>query len=438
MGVRDLFGTDGIRGEAGKPPLDSQTVLKIGQAIGAYFTEPGDLILIGRDPRESSYAIATALTAGLSSMGVRTKVMGVLPTPGLAYLTSMSEAKAGVMITASHNPFKDNGIKVFAGHGGKLPDNTEAALNELINSSLSSRGFGQPANLKLSVDKYENFLVDSAKDSVFTDMQIILDMANGATSGVATRVFKALGAQVTPMFDQPDGRNINVSCGATSTAALQEAVKASEGSVGAAFDGDGDRVMLVDEQGRQLNGDHILYILAITGHHREVVATIMSNMGLERALKQHDIKLHRVNVGDRYVLEALGESGLKLGGEQSGHIILPELTTTGDGILAAIQTLRNVRDSGRSLASWYDELVLLPQALVSIPLEDKAILNVPEIRAFIETQAAELEGEGRLNIRPSGTEPIARIMVESPDAPNRAKKIAQQLKELTATHGELS
>jgi phosphoglucosamine mutase len=434
MGARDLFGTDGIRGVAGSFPLDIETVIKIGQAVGSYFAPSGELILVGRDPRESSFMIATALTSGLASMGVETKQMGVLPTPGLAYLTNHSTAKAGVMITASHNPYKDNGIKVFAEHGGKLPDDTEAKLNELIDSHLEAQGFGQNSDVELNVGAYEDFLVQSASGATFENLHIILDSANGATSGVAGRVFARLGAKVETIFDTPNGRNINVSCGATHTQPLQKAVRDTQHSVGAAFDGDGDRVMLVDELGRQLTGDHVLYILAMTEHHSEIVATIMSNMGLELTLKQHDIGLRRVNVGDRYVLEALDETGLRLGGEQSGHIILPQLTTTGDGILAAIQTLLRVRASGRSLSSWYDELILLPQKLVNIPLENKAVLERPEIRRFIEAQTAVLDGKGRLNVRPSGTEPIARVMVESPDASERAEQIARQLADLISSH----
>jgi phosphoglucosamine mutase len=427
---RELFGTDGIRGKAGEYPLDSPTAMQIGKAIGSYFTQPGELILVGNDPRESSYTLALAVTAGLASMSVNTKMLGVLPTPGLAYLTNTSDAKAGVMITASHNPYADNGIKVFSEAGGKLPDDTEAKLNQLINSDIASRGFGRPANIKTSVQDYEDFLVGTANSTRLTDLSIVLDMANGATSGVATRVFERLGAKVVPMFDQPDGRNINVNCGATHTAPLEDAVRDHAGSIGAAFDGDGDRVMLVDEKGRQLSGDHVLYILAVTGQHKGVVSTIMSNMGLETALKKHGIALHRTAVGDRYVLEGLERTNLLLGGEQSGHIIQASLAPTGDGILAAIQTLIKVSASGKSLADWRDELVLMPQKLVNFPLSDKALLERPEIRAYISTQTEELGDTGRLNIRPSGTEPIARVMVEAPDAEDRAQAIAEHLKQM--------
>ena len=427
---RDLFGTDGIRARAGEYPLTAEGALQVGKAVGAHFTQPGDLVLIGRDPRESSYMLAASVAAGLSAMGVNTTLLGVIPTPGLAYLTKHSPAKAGVMITASHNPFTDNGIKVFSHAGGKLPDDTEAKLNDLINSDITGRGFGQAVESPLPVSAYEDFLVESIGSGSISGLEIILDTANGATSGYAARVFKRLGANVTALSDRPDGRNINDHCGATHTEALQAAVIKQRAQAGAAFDGDGDRLMLVDENGRQLMGDHIMYILALTGQHNGVAATIMTNMGLEFALQKHKIPLKRTPVGDRYVLVGLEETGYTLGGEQSGHIILPGLTTTGDGMLAAVQTLAAVRASGRSLADWHDELKLLPQKLINIPLEDKAALKRPEVTAYIFEQTKELSGTGRLNVRPSGTEPIARVMVEAPDAAHRAQAIADHLTQL--------
>jgi phosphoglucosamine mutase len=432
---RALFGTDGIRGKAGAYPLDKAGARQVGKAIATYFAQPGQLAVIGRDPRESSSELVTAVIEGLKSMGVSIEDAGILPTPGLAYLTKERNAQVGIMITASHNAYTDNGIKAFAPGGKKLSDETEAKLNELIISEIADRHAETSTDQKLPIDSYEDFLVSSAGDFIFDGLKIAVDCANGATSGVAPGIFEKLGATVTPLFNQPDGRNINEGCGATDTAALQEIVRQQQLDAGVAFDGDGDRVMIVDEQGRQLSGDHLLYILAVTNHYPGVVATLMSNMGLEAALQKHGITLHRTAVGDRYVLEGLEQTRLTLGGEQSGHIILLDQADTGDGLLVAIRVLKQVLSSGKSLAQWYDELApqLLPQQLVNIEVPDKALFERSEVQSFIETKAAELGDSGRLNIRPSGTEPKLRIMVEAADADERATAIAKQLSDLIAS-----
>ncbi len=427
---RELFGTDGIRGLAGTYPLNQQGAKQIGKAVAAHFAKPGELVVVGRDPRESSPMLSKAVIQGLMAMDVRVEDLGIIPTPGLAYLTRHRRAKAGVMITASHNPYTDNGIKVFSGDGDKLPDGVEESLNSLINSKIASRGAGSSATVESAITDYQVFLAASAGGGSFKGLGIAIDSANGATSGLAEKVFHRLGAAVVPLFDKPNGTNINVSCGATDTAALQAAVKARKLGAGIAFDGDGDRLMLVDELGRQLSGDHILYILAVSGHQKGVVATLMSNMGLETALKQHNIVLHRTSVGDRYVLEGLAKTGLSLGGEQSGHIILSDYSGTGDGLLVAIRTLLQVQASGKSLAQWYDEMPLLPQALVNIALPDKSLLERSEFTALIAECSDEFGASGRLNIRPSGTEPKLRIMVESSDAAERAQSIADRVSAL--------
>jgi phosphoglucosamine mutase len=431
---REIFGTDGIRGPAGKYPLDDKGARQIGKAIGAYFAKPGETIFIGRDPRESSLGLETAVAAGLTSMGVNVRLLGVVPTPGLAYLTKNSEAIAGVMITASHNLYTDNGIKVFSGDGGKLPDNVEAELNKLIDGEIPDRGSGQASDASTMVGDYEKFLVSTIGEARFDGLRIAVDTANGATSGIAGRVFQKLGADTVSLFDQPDGKNINLNCGATDTKAVQEAVKSQGLDAGVAFDGDGDRVILIDGQGRALSGDHILYILALSRKDRGMVATVMSNLGLETALKKQGITLTRTAVGDRYVLEGLEQTGFTLGGEQSGHIIVLDYATTGDGLLAAIQTLQQVRASGRSLAEWRDDLELLPQALVNVPLDDKSLIDSPEVQAFITEQTTRLGDTGRLLIRPSGTGPLARVMVEAPDAQAVAEDIAAELKKLLPGH----
>ncbi|MEK7059409.1 MAG: phosphoglucosamine mutase [Patescibacteria group bacterium] len=430
---RELFGTDGVRGLAGQYPLDSEGAEKIGRAVGTKFAEAGQAIIIGGDPRESSAGLIDSLTKGMTAVGVNVTNVGVLPTPGLAYLTREGkEFVAGVMVTASHNTYEYNGVKVFDSSGDKLPDDAEVELNTLIESGAADRGQGQSAKNDFLVRGYEDFLVGSAQGLQLGGMQIAIDAANGAASGVAQRIFERLGAKVTPLSDNPDGRNINDNCGATSTEMLQKTVVDNGLTFGIALDGDADRIMLVDQQGRQLNGDNLLYILAVARKLGGVVATVMSNLGFEQALDKQGIKLERVDVGDRYVLEGLKKTGFKLGGEQSGHIILPELLSTGDGLLAAVQVTRILADSDKSLAQWRDEVAMLPQALVNITLPDRSSLNKPEVQAFIDEQTKRLAGGGRVLIRPSGTEPLARVMVEAPEAEVLAKRIANELKGLVA------
>lgn len=424
---RKLFGTDGIRCVAGQYPLDEAGALQIGKAVGIYFAQPGECILVGHDPRESSPQLASLVIAGLNAVGIDTVLLGVVPTPGLAYITNHTDARACVMITASHNPYTDNGIKVFTEAGGKLSDQAEAELNQLIEATILDRVKGRSSDDKTRIEQYEEFLVASVDGSRFEKLCIAVDTANGATCGIAANVFERLGAHVTPMNDTPSGQNINHECGATDTQALQKQVKKLSLDVGIAFDGDGDRVMMVDEKGRLLDGDYLLYILARTGHHPAVVATVMSNMGLDTAFKAHGIIMYRTAVGDRYVLEGLEQTGYTLGAEKSGHVILPQLTTTGDGMLAAVQVLKHVLESGKTLAQWRDELILLPQELVNIYLPPRHILDNPKVQTYIEEQIKQLDGSGRIIIRPSGTEPKLRVMVEAADAGIRAKAIADHL-----------
>lgn len=429
---RELFGTDGVRGLYGQYPINAEGAGKIGRAVGRRFAQPGQRVVVGRDPRESSEELAKALTGGLTAVGVNVTLAGVLPTPGLAYLTKHgSDFAAGVMITASHNPCEYNGFKVFDGNGDKLPDGSEAELNNLIEQDIPGNGeAGQVADGSELVKSYEDFLVSSAEGLNLNGLKVAVDSANGSSSGIAERVFKRLGADTQALFDKPDGRNINDGCGATNTAALRQAVTDGGLALGIALDGDADRVMMVDGQGREVNGDHLLYLLAVDGHLDGVVATVMSNLGFEQALDRKGIKLERVKVGDRYVLEGLAETGFRLGGEQSGHLIFPQLLKTGDGLLTSVQTLKTLGNSSKSLAQWRDEVKLLPQALVNIPLADTAALGKPEVKAFVSQQEAQLAGRGRLLIRPSGTEPLARVMVEAPSAKEIANRIAGELKKL--------
>lgn len=426
---RELFGTDGIRGLAGQYPLDDRGAEQIGRAIGAHFAQPGQAIVMASDPRESSDSLVKAVSKGVRAVGINVTFIGVLPTPGLAYVAREHDAfVAGVMVTASHNPVEYNGIKVFDGQGDKLPDEAEAALNKLIEQDIPDQPAGSYVVDEGIAQAYEDFLVQNGGD--LKGLDIAVDSANGAASGWAERVFQRLGVQVTPLFDKPNGRNINDGCGATNTTALSQVVLSQKHSLGVALDGDADRLALIDDQGRECNGDNVLYILAVANNLAGVVTTVMSNLGLEQALAKHGIKLERTAVGDRYVLEGLAKTGYKLGGEQSGHIVLPELLKTGDALLAAIQVLKAVAESGRSLGAWRNELQLVPQALINLKVADTARLDDAAVRAFITEQSDKLGTAGRLLIRASGTEPVVRVMVEAPDAPAKAELIAAKLKEL--------
>lgn len=428
---RALFGTDGVRGLVGDFPLNQEGMIKIGRAVGTHFAEDGQSVVVGSDPRESSSDLVKFLTQGLNEVGVNVVNAGVLPTPGIAYLVrEHDEFVAGIMITASHNPYTYNGVKVFDKNGDKLPDETETALNKLITDGVPDRGRGSHNTDDSLASQYEDFLVKSAEGMSLNMLSIAIDSANGAASGIAQNVFKRLGASVTPMFDQPDGKNINDGCGATDVKKLSQEVVASKLSLGVAVDGDSDRLFLVDEQGREVKGDHILYILAVSNNLPGVVATVMSNIGFETSLAKKGIKLVRTKVGDRYVLQGLAETGYKLGGEQSGHIILPDMLKTGDALLAAVQTVKAVGASDKSLAQWCDEVEMMPQAIINIPLKDKSLLDRQEVLDFVAGKAAEIGDKGRLFVRASGTEHLGRVMVEAPDAENLANQIAAELKSL--------
>jgi phosphoglucosamine mutase len=425
---RELFGTDGVRGRAGEYPLDSSGVDRIARAVGTHFAEVGEQIVIGCDTRVSSEKIVADLTKGLTAVGVNAVSAGVIPTPGLAYLTREQESfVAGIMVTASHNTYEYNGIKVFDKNGDKLSDEVEAILNGLIETSIEDRAAGTPRSDTTLVEQYEDFLVASRPELSLNNLTIAIDSANGAASGIAERVFRRFGADVTPLFDTPNGTNINDRCGATDTHQLAEVVTEKKLALGIALDGDADRLILIDNLGREVKGDYVLYILAVANNFEGVVATVMSNLGFEKALTEKHIQLVRTAVGDRYVLEGLAQTGYKLGGEQSGHIILPDILATGDGMLAAIQVLAAVSDSDKTLAEWCDEVTILPQALVNIALSDRSLLERPDIQDFVHAQEEKFSGRGRLLIRPSGTEPLARVMVEADNADELATQIAKEL-----------
>lgn len=424
--TKNLFGTDGIRGRAGTYPLTFEGARQVGRAISTNFATEGDLTVIGFDTRESSPALAAGLSKGLTETGMNVGFLDVVPTPAVSYIAKQLGAAAGVMITASHNPYKDNGIKVFNGDGSKLDDYDQIRLNNLINGTKFNKGSGKEHDSRHYVHYYLEYLASTAGEG-FSDIHIALDMANGATTEYASRVFKMLGAKVLALFDKPSGININEECGATNTRALEQTIRQGQANIGAAFDGDGDRIMMVDEKSRQLNGDHLLYINAVARGETGVVATQMSNKGLESALNEKGIQLHRTDVGDRYVYEGLRQNNLILGGEQSGHLIFKDLMPTGDGILAAIQTIRNYR-AKEELSAWCDEVPMLPQTIVNVRKILKNDLEQPKVKKLIQKYEEQLGNSGRLNIRASGTEDLVRVMVEAENAQEMAEQIAGELR----------
>lgn len=429
---RELFGTDGVRGLAGQYPLDDAGAEAIGRAVGTQFARAGEQIVIGCDTRESSTHLVEMLAKGLQAVGVNVVLIGVLPTPGLAYITARhDEFVAGVMVTASHNPYEFNGVKVFSAGGSKLPDDAEERLNTDIESGVPDRGIGSFKSRELA-QEYEDFLVASAGDLKLELFKIAVDTAHGAASGLGQRVFERLGAKVVPLGNEPNGRNINVRCGATDTAELQQAVREQQCDLGIAVDGDADRLIMVDALGRECNGDYLMYTLASANSYDHVVATVMSNLGTEQAMKAKGITMERTAVGDRYVLERLLATGYKLGGEQSGHIILPELATTGDGLLAAVRILKALGSSGKALSEWRNEVTMLPQSLVNFHITNKTKLNSPEVTEYIQVKTTELGDSGRILVRPSGTEPLARVMVEAPNAESLAKEMATHIESLVS------
>lgn len=415
---------------AGKPPLDSRTAFAVGVALGEFAAhldaEPA--VLIGMDTRESGPWLAAAVAGGLALKGVQCHFAGVLSTPGVAYLTRTGRYVAGVMISASHNPFQDNGIKIFSHAGYKLPDEREEALEQSIFAFLES---GQPAaEAHLEEDatldeRYLEFLASTFRDGL-AGVRIVVDGGNGAASALAPRLLRRLGAEVTAIHCEPNGRNINLDCGAMHTESLQEAVLREGADLGVAFDGDADRAMFVNHEGTLVDGDGILYLsglhlkkkgrLHVNSGLPAVVATVMSNLGLEVALKAEGIGMLQTAVGDKYVLEEMIASDLMLGGEQSGHVIFREYATTGDGLLTCLRVLEAIRETGESLKQLTEGLVLFPQKLVNIRVKEKRPFDgMPAVKQEIEAATNYFGDEGRVLVRYSGTELLARVMIEARD-----------------------
>ena len=425
--ARKYFGTDGIRGLTNIAPMTAEMAMKVGMAAGAHFRR-GDhrhRVVIGKDTRLSGYMLESAMVAGFTSVGMDVVLVGPMPTPAVAMLTHSMRADMGVMISASHNPFADNGIKLFGPDGYKLSDADEMAIEELIASDITLAPAPQIGRARRVEDARGRY-INSAKatfpsELTLDGLRIVVDCANGAAYNVAPSALWELGADVVAIGVEPNGRNINDGCGSTAPQLLRETVVASGAQIGIALDGDADRLIVVDEAGRVVDGDQLMATIAMGWARRgllkngSLVATVMSNLGLERYLESHELGLIRTKVGDRYVLEAMRSRGCNVGGEQSGHIILSDYATTGDGLVAALQILAEIVRAGKPASEVLHRFDPLPQLLKNVrfaggkPLEDAGVM------AVIADAEAELNGKGRLVIRPSGTEPVIRVMAEGDD-----------------------
>ncbi|TSA83715.1 phosphoglucosamine mutase [Deinococcus detaillensis] len=422
MNQRQFFGTDGVRAVAGEFPLTPLWVMELGAAAGEVLRarNPRASVVIGKDTRQSGDMLEAALAAGLTSRGVNVTHLGVLPTPGVSYLTRELQADAGVVISASHNPYQDNGIKFFGATGEKLSDALEAQMEAQMSqleglSPVTGVEMGSVTNYTEAERLYASFLRSQAPD--LSGLRIAMDCANGAAYRIAPRIFQAAGADVFAVYTNPDGRNINHNCGSTHLAHLKQLVQSGAYDLGVAFDGDADRCLFVDSRGNEVHGDHMLLLAARARGERSVVTTIMSNMALEVMLQESGVALERTAVGDRYVHERMQAKGLHLGGEQSGHILFLDVSPTGDGVLSALLTLKAMRQLGTTLDALHDELVMFPQTLLNVRVKDKqAISRDPQVQAAVRAAEVQLSGRGRVNLRPSGTESLVRVMVEGQDA----------------------
>ena len=424
---RKYFGTDGIRGRVGEYPITADFMLKLGWAAGTVLTrhtKGKKRVLIGKDTRVSGYMFESALEAGLVAAGVDVDMLGPMQTPAIAYLTRTFRAAAGIVISASHNPVEDNGIKFFAADGYKLPDEVELEIEALMDEPLitnSSHHLGKARRLSDATGRYIEFCKGTLPAGFYlTGLKVVVDCANGATYHACPRVFKELGAKTIAMGNAPNGFNINEKCGSTHMDGLQQAVVDEQADFGVAFDGDGDRVLFVDGNGEVVDGDELIYIIAqhrrAKGNCRGVAGTQMSNLGLELALKDLGIPFERTKVGDRYVVEALKANSWELGGEASGHVLCSDLNSTGDGIVAALQVVLALVESGSTLAELKTGMSKFPQTMINVRLSTKVdISNNQAINDAVAAAETELAGRGRVLLRPSGTEPLIRVMVEGED-----------------------
>lgn len=422
---RKYFGTDGIRGRVGEAPITPDFVLRLGWAAGKVFRERGrSKVLIGKDTRISGYMFESALEAGLVSAGTDVRLLGPMPTPAIAYLTRTFHAQAGIVISASHNPFDDNGIKFFSGEGKKLPDDVELAIERMLDEpmvTVPSAQLGKAERVEGARGRYIEFCKSTVPLGLdLSGLHIVVDAANGACYHTAPDVFDELGARVTRIGVEPDGYNINRECGSTHPARLQQKVRETGADLGIALDGDGDRLIMIDARGEVVDGDELLFIIANARLRKGtlgggIVGTLMSNFGLELALRERGVEFVRAKVGDRYVMSELETRGWTLGGESSGHLVCLDKTTTGDGTVSALQVLAELADTGRSLADARQGMRRFPQTMVNVRA-GKEVAVRPAVLAAVAEAERQLAGRGRVLLRPSGTEPVVRVMVEGEDA----------------------
>jgi phosphoglucosamine mutase len=438
---KKFFGTDGIRGTVGEDPMTADFSIRLASAAAQVLVPPGGTVLIGKDTRLSGYMFESALEAGFTAAGANVLLIGPLPTPGIAYLTQQLDANLGVVISASHNPYYDNGIKFFDRSGSKLTDDVEAAIESHLEKAaitLESKSIGKATRIDSAPRSYEEFCASTLPaDMDLSGLKIVFDSANGAGYKVGPRLFANLDAEVIPIGCSPNGRNINDGCGSTNPDLLRSTVPAVKAAVGIALDGDGDRVVLVDEMGQLVDGDQILYILATawqeSGRLRgPVVGTVMSNLGLERALRERNIDFRRASVGDRYVLETLKATGGVIGGETSGHMIMLDQTTTGDGLICALQVLAVMKQTGKPLSELVAGMPKYPQTMVNVRTDTRLNLDAsPQIREAVSAAEGELADTGRIVLRASGTEPVIRVMVEGQDE-KQVVSVAERLAAVVA------
>lgn len=440
---RKYFGTDGVRGKVGEFPITPEFMLKLGWAAGRVLSHGnhGGRIVVGKDTRISGYMFESALEAGLSAAGLDIQLLGPMPTPAIAYLTRTLRAAAGIVISASHNPYEDNGIKFFSAAGTKLPDDVELAIEAELDRPMTmvpSAYLGKAERIVDAAGRYIEFCKSTFPNTLsLSGLKIVVDCANGATYHVAPSVFRELGADVVAIGAQPDGLNINVDCGSTQPALLQRTVVEQQADLGIALDGDGDRIIMVDHGGATVDGDELLFIIASERHRQGtlpgVVGTVMSNLGMEHALKAAGIGFERAKVGDRYVLERMSELGWPLGGESSGHIICRDCTSTGDGIVSALQVLSAMVRSGRNLKELKGGMRKYPQAMINVRLSQPFdVAASATIQKAVRSAESAFERRGRVLLRSSGTEPVVRVMAEGEDAV-LVERVAAELAEAVRT-----
>lgn len=441
---RQYFGTDGIRGRVGVHPMTVDFIMKVGWAAGKVLSNQGKgTVVIGKDTRISGYMFESALEAGLAAAGLDVVLLGPMPTPAIAYLTMAQRATAGIVISASHNPYHDDGVKFFNGDGFKLPDQTELEIEAMIAQDLqmvASESIGKATRMEDAKGRYIEFCKSSIPfNTTLKGMKLVVDCAHGATYHIAPAVFRELGAEVIEIGTKPNGLNINKEVGALHPENMRSVVLENQADIGIAFDGDGDRLMMMDSRGDVKNGDQLLYVIAQSklvkaGLKGGVVGTLMTNLGLEHALKSQNIEFDRANVGDRYVMEKLVSHGWSLGGESSGHIICLDKSTTGDGIIAALQVLDWLVSEQLSLAEACASMSLYPQIMINVPLAKKVDLtNIPAIQDAVKNIESVLANRGRVLLRASGTEPLIRVMVEGEDGAE-VDKLARQLAACVSEH----